>query len=659
MSPHLCWHSKRPRQTWTNDRSLGHWRISPASSFCGGSHFHTKFTEAPADFTMAIEPVKGPGGVTISPPTAAKKLTAMGGEAKYLPPYPLLVECKTAAIKDKLVRPRVIVINLQTAAHVFPLIGGQLSWCLGHYKTRAGGGEGPEIFAELFRMSVAEVAFAPGPIRTLIIRLTQHETGTPDERVYTFIRALDVVYRPHDTEPLWVLYARPCTEYFALWEKLRELIRNTTFPVGLAEFTPVGSAPRNLGPNAQRPASICWICKNDDHRSPTCPYRTLQDWEGPNEAFDEKDGVERASGLGEAWRLDAGVLKVCVGGLVDQWVELLRDLVLVRVVVVKREPVDGGGRVRTATVTSGENESSCEDGVGSELLRDDKRLSGDSSTLSGLAIEPSRARTRVSEKSAPEKSVSAAGVPVWRGGSTENGSSDAGGSGDSAAGCRLTDERTRLGGDTTARSSEEQLHHNDPRRASGSSLPNDEPRTESSVQERIMVDAEELQAPHRLTSRDLVHLDEDTAGVSSRPAIGLRTAVAEALQAHLNTNSGTEFPPPMSADPEASWLPPIQPYWHPDDRAQGEPPPPTQLPQIPTPDPVPRAGNGKKNTKAAIKVGALNIRGNAKTTINHGDNKWFRMSTIMNKSKLGILIVGEAHLNDERLQSIESVLRDS
>ncbi|KAJ6537106.1 hypothetical protein B0H19DRAFT_1317486 [Mycena capillaripes] len=253
--------------------------------FCGGSNFHTKFTKAPADFTTAMEPVTGPGGVTISPPLAVKKLTAMGGEAKYLPPYPLLVECKTAAIKDKLI-----------AAHVFPLTGGQLSWCLSHYKTRTGGGEGPEVFAELFRLAVGEIAFAPGPIRTLIIRLTQHETDTPDERVYAFIRTLDVVYRPHDTEPLWVLYARPCTEYFALWEKLRELIRNTTFPVGFAEFTPVGSAPRNLGPNPQRSASICWICKNDDHRSLTCPYRTLQDWEGPNEAFDEKVGVERASG---------------------------------------------------------------------------------------------------------------------------------------------------------------------------------------------------------------------------------------------------------------------------------------------------------------------------------------------------------------------------
>ncbi|KAJ6537105.1 hypothetical protein B0H19DRAFT_1079482 [Mycena capillaripes] len=103
-------------------------------------------------------------------------------------------------------------------------------------------------------------------------------------------------------------------------------------------------------------------------------------------------------------------------------------------------------------------------------------------------------------------------------------SSGAGGNGDSAAGRRLNEERTRLGGDATARSSEGQPCLNDPQRASGSSLPDDERRTESSVQERIMADAEELQAPHRLTSRDLVHLDEDTAGVSSRPAIGLRTA---------------------------------------------------------------------------------------------------------------------------------------
>ncbi|KAJ6534098.1 hypothetical protein B0H19DRAFT_1271844 [Mycena capillaripes] len=284
------------------------------------------------------------------------------------------------------------------------------------------------------------------------------------------------------------------------------------------------------------------------------------------------------------------------------------------------------------------------------------------------------------------------------------GSSGAGGSGDSAAGRRLTEERTRLGGDATARGSEGRPCHNNPQRESGSSLPDDESRTESSVQERIVVDAEELQAPHRLTSRDLVHLDEDTAGVSSRLAIGLRTAgamnsanTAEALQAHLNTNfgighdgyadnsaqlshsPGNEFSPPMSVDPEAPWLPPIQPqpHWHQwlDENALDESPPPIQTPQNPVPNaepqghpnrtgPAPRAtatrfttqaSNGKKNTKAAIKVGALNIRGNGSTTINHEDNKWFKMNTIMNKSRLGILIVGEAHLNDERLHSIESV----
>jgi hypothetical protein len=107
--------------------------------------------------------------------------------------------------------------------------------------------------------------------------------------------------------------------------------------------------------------------------------------------------------------------------------------------------------------------------------------------------------------------------------------------GGSAAGCHLTEERTRLEGDTTARRSEERSSHNDPHRESGSRPPDDEHLTESFVQERIMVDSEELQAPHRLTSRDLVHLDEDTAGVSSRPAIGLRTAGAMLNPVHGNT----------------------------------------------------------------------------------------------------------------------------
>ncbi|KAJ7768981.1 hypothetical protein B0H16DRAFT_1452907 [Mycena metata] len=133
---------------------------------------------------------------------------------------------------------------------------------------------------------------------------------------------------------------------------------------------------------------------------------------------------------------------------------------------------------------------------------------------------------------------------------TANSNSHAGGSGGTAAGCHLTNERTRLEGDTTVGRSEERADHDEPPRESGLRAGDEHP-AESSVQERIVVDAEELQAPHRLTSRDLVRMDEDTAGVSSRPAIGLRAAsamlnpvqgraanVADALQAPRENTAG-------------------------------------------------------------------------------------------------------------------------
>ncbi|KAJ7017556.1 Endonuclease/exonuclease/phosphatase, partial [Mycena alexandri] len=61
------------------------------------------------------------------------------------------------------------------------------------------------------------------------------------------------------------------------------------------------------------------------------------------------------------------------------------------------------------------------------------------------------------------------------------------------------------------------------------------------------------------------------------------------------------------------------------------------------------------NTKAFVKIDGLNIRGNGNVNINHTDNKWFRVNQTMSERRLGILIVGEAHLSDERLQDIERV----
>lgn len=65
----------------------------------------------------------------------------------------------------------------------------------------------------------------------------------------------------------------------------------------------------------------------------------------------------------------------------------------------------------------------------------------------------------------------------------------------------------------------------------------------------------------------------------------------------------------------------------------------------------------KKNTKASIKIVALNIQGMGNTSTWHPNNKWNHVNQIMNTKRIGILIVGEAHLNDEWWDAIESMPR--
>ncbi|KAJ7938080.1 hypothetical protein B0H13DRAFT_1852017 [Mycena leptocephala] len=264
--------------------------------FNGGNKFHKTFPNASADFTKVLIPVTGDGGVTVFPPKPKQILRGGGSDGQYLPPYPLFVECKTPEISRKLVRHGVITVDRRSAAHVLPMNGGRLSWSLGHFKCRAGSGAGLAAFAEQFLVAVAATCYAPGLLRNKILWLTQHNTEIPaDERVYTFIGSLDVVFQASETEPLLTLYGRPCSDSFAMWESLRRLFWDTKFTMGLAEFTPVSAKPRG---SETRTISLCWLCKLDDHRSRSCPYVALSDWQGPNQVLNEKDGVQHASGRG-------------------------------------------------------------------------------------------------------------------------------------------------------------------------------------------------------------------------------------------------------------------------------------------------------------------------------------------------------------------------
>ncbi|KAJ7237245.1 hypothetical protein C8J57DRAFT_1247224 [Mycena rebaudengoi] len=57
---------------------------------------------------------------------------------------------------------------------------------------------------------------------------------------------------------------------------------------------------------------------------------------------------------------------------------------------------------------------------------------------------------------------------------------------------------------------------------------------------------------------------------------------------------------------------------------------------------------GRKNMKAAIQVTALNISGHGNLNVQHHSNKWTNIWQMMRDQKIGVLITGEAHLNDKR-----------
>ncbi|KAJ3832891.1 hypothetical protein F5878DRAFT_511456, partial [Lentinula raphanica] len=57
--------------------------------------------------------------------------------------------------------------------------------------------------------------------------------------------------------------------------------------------------------------------------------------------------------------------------------------------------------------------------------------------------------------------------------------------------------------------------------------------------------------------------------------------------------------------------------------------------------------------KTSIKIAALNIKGHGSLNVDHMANKWGDIKLLMLNKQIGILIVGEAHMNAERKEDIE------
>ena len=63
----------------------------------------------------------------------------------------------------------------------------------------------------------------------------------------------------------------------------------------------------------------------------------------------------------------------------------------------------------------------------------------------------------------------------------------------------------------------------------------------------------------------------------------------------------------------------------------------------------------RKNTKASMKIAALNINGIGNEDPSHAQNKWNHINQLMREQRINIMAVGEAHLNESRHSAIETL----
>ncbi|KAJ7811310.1 hypothetical protein B0H14DRAFT_3755379 [Mycena olivaceomarginata] len=239
--------------------------------FLGRHHFHNRYRNAATDLAKQLEQVTGAGGIAIYPPSADDANKAnFAGNPLYHP----------TEIRDSVARHELIACNEDLTVHVSKVDMGRQSWCLGQFRCNSIA----PLTAAVPRGAVAVHVFEQGPLRTAIVHATQNEPGSADKRVFDFAETLRATYLESPTEPIWVIYGRPFTKDHATWERFRDLFCNTKFASGLVEFTPIGSPNRAAGDNIRRLA-LCYICKLEDHRSDTCPYRSLTDFVGPKDVL--------------------------------------------------------------------------------------------------------------------------------------------------------------------------------------------------------------------------------------------------------------------------------------------------------------------------------------------------------------------------------------
>ncbi|KAJ6615373.1 hypothetical protein B0H10DRAFT_2220405 [Mycena sp. CBHHK59/15] len=460
-------------------------------------------SSSPSELVRAVEPITGPNGLFVVPPTAAKK--PLNERDKYTAPLAMIGRAATPAIRDALLRHSVIPISKSLAVHILPIDTDARTWTMGLFKCNWPGG-GEETAAS-FRLAAFKEARKKGPLRDLIVQATQPGAITsPDARVQEFARTFIAVYLDHPKDPVWVMYGRPCTKNFELWEAIRCHARNMSMEDGLTLFLPLGRIPRG---EESRPPPIAISANSTITSRMSARMLKLSTGVGPPKSSQARPPVY----LPTDRKGKAAITKAGAGGVFG--VDAAAGAAAAKIASplwTPRYPLHVPQSKYTTTVqcTVVALDLGPEEVVWTGNGEDDRVAVGEvEQEAANPPWEPALQDSRL--QGSPQNTHS-----------TANETSDTRGSGGSATGHRPTGESVRMAGESAARRSEGCRDCNDPERESTSATPDGERRAANPAQGSIDPNAMMLYASDGLVYRDPVHRDEsNTVRVSHQPVIGL------------------------------------------------------------------------------------------------------------------------------------------
>lgn len=281
------------------------------TTFCYGSTLASKYKNIHNDILACLEEVAGKGKITLIRPMVKDSTQTMrrglgGNKAnKFIPPIAFIARCTDKGARDRCTDQATFGATRTLAFHVTTFDATRLSHAVGFFRTDIS--DPPTVTARRLCYGAYEGMRKSQKLFSLFDRLTQGGSSTSrDQRLANFAATFKGRFLPHAENPIYVLFAKPCTTNPKLWDEMRAAMR-TTYTDALEAFVPHANAA--VGHN------ICADCKLDCHPKYNCMF-TVRDksWWGPldlasalkdlrgGDSDDENEGDRRGAPRGRATR---------------------------------------------------------------------------------------------------------------------------------------------------------------------------------------------------------------------------------------------------------------------------------------------------------------------------------------------------------------------